>query len=212
MGRYKVWAHWNHSYDMPLSYLGPISCVFSSWIHFLDGSKNLFPSWATSGLTFRVAAMWWLDDYNILSLLIWQVTFLVHTLFSSFQSLSCPTLCDPMDGMRQASLSITNSRNLLKLMSIELEMPSDHLVLCRPLLLLPPIFSSIRVFYGESVLRIRWSKYWSFSFSISPSNEHSGQYFWIFTPCRSLNLKVEKIRTNLWSCLTKLHISLGIPP
>ena len=75
---------------------------------------------------------------------------------------------------RQASLSITNSQSLLKLMSIELVMPSNHLIFCRPLLLLPSIFPSIRVFSSESVLHIRWPKYWSFSFSISPSNENSG--------------------------------------
>src|SRR5574338_303224 len=75
---------------------------------------------------------------------------------------------------RQASLSITNSRSSLKLMSIESVMPSRHLILCRPLLLLPPIPPSIRVFSNESTLRMRWPKYWSFSFSISPSNEHPG--------------------------------------
>ena len=75
---------------------------------------------------------------------------------------------------RQASLSITNSRSLLKLMPIELLMPSSHLILCFPLLLLPPIPPSIRVFSNESTLRMRWPKYWSFSFSISPSNEHAG--------------------------------------
>ena len=74
----------------------------------------------------------------------------------------------------QASLSTTNSQSLLKLMSIELVMPSSHLILCRPLLLLPSIFPSIRDFSNESALRIRWPKYWSFSFSISPSNEHPG--------------------------------------
>ena len=72
------------------------------------------------------------------------------------------------------SLSITYSQSSLKLMSIESVMPSNHLILCRPLLLLPSIFPSIRVFSNESVLRIRWPKYWSFSFSISPSKEHSG--------------------------------------
>ena len=72
----------------------------------------------------------------------------------------------------QASLSITNFWSLLKLMSIELVMPSSHLILCRPLLLLPPIPPSIRVFSNESTLRIKWPKYWSFSFNISPSNEH----------------------------------------
>ena len=74
----------------------------------------------------------------------------------------------------QASLSITNSQSLLKVMSIESVMPSNHLILCRPLLLLPSIFPSIRVFSNEPVLRIRWPKYWSFSYSISPSNEYSG--------------------------------------
>ena len=75
---------------------------------------------------------------------------------------------------RQASLSITNSQSLLKLMSIGSVMPSNHLILCRPLLLLPSIFPGIKVFANESALRIRWLKYWSFSFSISPSNEYSG--------------------------------------
>ena len=80
----------------------------------------------------------------------------------------------PWTAACQASLSITNSRSLPKLMSIESGMPSNHLILCRPLLLLPSIFPSIRVFSNESVLCIRWPKYWSFSFNISPSNEHSG--------------------------------------
>ena len=79
----------------------------------------------------------------------------------------------PCTAARQPSLSITNSRSLLKLMSIELVMPFNHLILCRPLLLLPSIFPSIRVF-NESVLRIRWIKYWNLSFSISPCNEYSG--------------------------------------
>ena len=74
----------------------------------------------------------------------------------------------------QASLSITNSQSLLKLMSIESVMPCNHLILCHPLLLLPSIFPSIRVFSSKSVLRIRWPKYWSFSFSISPSGDYSG--------------------------------------
>ena len=86
----------------------------------------------------------------------------------------CPTPCDSWTAAHQASLSITNSQILLKLMSIESVMPSNHLVLCRPLLLLPLIFPCIKVFSNESVLHIRWPKYWSFSFSISPSNEHSG--------------------------------------
>ena len=80
----------------------------------------------------------------------------------------------PSTGACQTSLSITNSRSLLKLTSIKLVMPSNHLILCCPLLLWPSSFPSIRVFYSESVLCIRWPKYWSFSFSLSPSSEYSG--------------------------------------
>ena len=95
--------------------------------------------------------------------------------FSSVQSLSRVQLfATPWTAACQASLSITNSRSLLKLMSIESVMPSNDFILCRPLLLLPSIFPSIRVFSNESALCIRWPKYWSFSFSISPSNEYSG--------------------------------------
>ena len=94
-------------------------------------------------------------------------------LFSSVQSLSSVWLfASPWTVARQASLFITNSQSLLKLMSIELVMPSNHLIRCRPLLYLPSIFPNIRVFSNESVLHIRWPKYWSFS--ISPSNEYSG--------------------------------------
>ena len=95
---------------------------------------------------------------------------------SSVQSLGHVQLFETLWTIRhQAFQSITNSRGLLKLMSIESVMPSNHLILCRPLLLLPSIFpSSIRVFSNESVLLIRWPKYWSFSLSISPSNEYSG--------------------------------------
>ena len=95
--------------------------------------------------------------------------------FNSVQLLGCVQLfVTPWTIACQASLSITNSWNLLKLMSIELVMPSNHLILCCPLLLLPSIFPSIRVFSNETVLCIRWPKYWSFSFSISPSNEYAG--------------------------------------
>ena len=94
---------------------------------------------------------------------------------SSVQLLRCVQLfVTPWTAPFQASLSITNFWNLLKLMSIELVMPSNHLILSHPLLLLPSIFPSIRVFSNESALRIRWPKYWSFSFNVSPSNEHSG--------------------------------------
>ena len=92
---------------------------------------------------------------------------------TSVQSLSHIQLfATPWTATCQASLSITNSQSLLKLMLIELVMPSNHLILCHPLLLLPSIFPSITVFSNESALCIRWPKYWSFSFSISPSNEH----------------------------------------
>ena len=95
--------------------------------------------------------------------------------FSSVQSLSRVQLfVIPWTAACQASLSITNSWSLLKLMSIKLVMPSDHLILCHPLLLPPSIIPSIRVFSNESVLQIRWPKYWGFSFSISPSNKHPG--------------------------------------
>ena len=95
--------------------------------------------------------------------------------FSSVQSLSLVQLfATPWIAVCRASLSITNSQSLLKLMSIELVMPSNHLILCHPLLLPSSIIPSIRVFSNEFVLCIRWSKHWSFSFSISPSNEYSG--------------------------------------
>ena len=97
-----------------------------------------------------------------------------HPVYFSTVTQSCPTLCVPMDCSTQASLSITNSQSLFKVMSIESVMPSNHLILCHPLFLPPSIFARIRVFSTESVLPIRWPKYWSISFSISPSNEYSG--------------------------------------
>ena len=99
----------------------------------------------------------------------------IKYIFKSVSSVSqaCLTLCNPMVFTYQASLTITNSRSLLKLTSIESVMPSNHLILCHPLLLLPSIFPSIRVFSNESVLCIRWPKHWSFNFSISLSNESS---------------------------------------
>ena len=114
-------------------------------------------------------------------------------IFSSVQSLSRVLLfATPWTAACQASLSITNSRSLLKLMSIESVMPSSHLILCRPLLLLPPISPRIRVFSNESTLHMRWPKYWSFSLSISPSNEHPGLIFfrmdwWIFFQSKGLS-------------------------
>ena len=106
---------------------------------------------------------------------------MVMCLTCSFRKQLCPSsvqspsfFVTPWTAAHQASLSITNSGSLLKLMSIESVMPSNHLILCYPLLLLLSVFPSIRIFSNESVLSIRWPKYWSFSFSISPSNEYSG--------------------------------------
>jgi len=98
----------------------------------------------------------------------------LRTVQFSLVTQSCLTLSNPMTAARQASRFITNSWNLLKLMSIELVMPSNHLILCHPLLLSLSIFPSLRVFSNESVLCIRWPKYWSFSFNISSSNEYAG--------------------------------------
>ena len=108
------------------------------------------------------------------SILAWRIP-RTEKLGSSVQSLSSVQLfATPWTATRQASLSITNSQILLKLMSITSVMPSNHLILCHPLLLPPSIFPSIKVFSNESTLYIRWPKYWNFSFSISPSNEYSG--------------------------------------
>ena len=104
----------------------------------------------------------------------WLLWIMLQWRFSSVQSFSRTQLfATPGTAARQASLSITNSKSLLKLMSIESLMPSNHLILCHLLLLLPSIFPIIRVFSSKSVLHIGWPKYWSFSFSISPSNEYS---------------------------------------
>ena len=116
---------------------------------------------------------------------------------------SCLTLCNPMDCTHQASLSITNSQSLLKLMSIESVMPSNHLLLCCPLLHLPSIVSSIRVFSNESVLHITWPKNWNFSLSISPSNEYSA-----LISCRVDWLDLLAVQGTLKSLL-QYHISKG---
>ena len=101
-------------------------------------------------------------------------TLCFHLPFVVVVAQSCLTLYTPWTAACQASVSFTISRSLLKLISIEFVMPSNHLILCHPLLLLPSIFPSIRGFSSESALHIRWPNYWSFSFSISPSNEYSG--------------------------------------
>ena len=109
----------------------------------------------------------------------WYKTCIMSVSTIQFSSVpqSCLTLCNPWTIAWQASMSIPNSWSLLKPMSIESAMPSNHLLLCRPFLLPPSIFPSIRVFSNESALHIRWPKYWSFSFNISPFKEHSGLIF-----------------------------------
>ena len=149
---------------------------------------------------------------------------------SSVQSLSrVRFFATPWTAARQASLSITNSRSLLKLISIESVMPSNNLILCRPLLLLTSIFASIKVFSNESVIRTRWPKYWSFSFSISPSNEYSGlisfRMDWLdllavqgilksLLQHHSSSLMILKIPVALFSHLSNRHdvIPLGLLP
>ena len=137
------------------------------------------------------------------------------SLSSSVQLLSRVQLfAMPWTAARQASLSVINSQSLLRLTSIELVMPSNHLILCHPLLLPPSVFLSIRVFSNESVLRIRWVKYWSFSFNISPSSEYSGLISlgwtgWVSLLCKGLtrvfsNTTVQKhqffgAQLSLWS-------------
>ena len=127
--------------------------------------------------TFLLLQMWIklsLPQGNTVALIRSSGLFICCHQFSSFQPLSRVWLfATPWTAVYQASLSITSSRILLKLISIKLVMPSNYLILCRPLLFLPSIFPSIRVFSNESALHIRWPKYWSFSYNISPSNEHS---------------------------------------
>ena len=125
----------------------------------------------------------------------------------------------PWTATHQASLSITNSQSLLKLMSIELVMPSSHLILCCPLLLPPSIFPSIRVFSNESVLRIRWPKNWSFSVSISPSNEYSGlisfriDWLDLFAVQRTLKslLQHHSSKASILWCLASFMVQLSYP-
>ena len=127
--------------------------------------------WGCHALLYRGSSLSRDQTQTLMWLALADVFFTTSTTFSSVQSLSRVRLfVTPWTVARQASLSITNSQSLLKLMSIESVMPSNHLILCRPLLLLPSIFPSIRVFANRSVLLIKWPKYWSFSFNISSSN------------------------------------------
>ena len=147
--------------------------------------QQMLAVWSVVPLAFlnpacRFGSPWftyyWSLAWRILSItLLERETRAILYSISSAQSLSRVWLfATPWIAACQASLSITISRSSLRLVSIESVMPSSHLILCRPLLLLPPIPPSIRVFSNESTLRMRWPKYWSFSFSISPSNEYSG--------------------------------------
>ena len=125
---------------------------------------------------------------------------------------SCTTLCNPMNCSTPGLPSITNSQSLLKLMSIELVMPSNHLILCPPLLLLPSIFPSIRVFSNESALHIRWPKYWSFRFSISPFNEYSFPLGWTgLFPCSPMDSQ-ESSSTPQFESISSLALSFLYGP
>ena len=129
------------------------------------------------------------------------------------------TLCDPMDSSTPGVLSFTISRSLLKLMSIELVMPSNHLILCCPLLLVLLIFPSIRVFSNESLLHVRWPKYWSFRFSISTSNEYSGLNFFrmdwlnLLAVQRTLKnlLQHHSSKASILQCLAFFTVQLPYP-
>ena len=133
----------------------------------------------------------------------------------SVQSLSHIRLfVTPWTAAHQTSLSITNSRGLPTLMSIESVMPSNHLIFCRPLLLLPSIFPSIRVFSNESALHMRWPKYWSFSFNISPSNEHPGLIFrmdWLDLLAVQGTLKSLLQHHSICICKTKWNSTIKLP-
>ena len=141
-------------------------------------------------------------------------------MFSSVQLLSCVRLfATPWAAARQASLSITSTHSSPKLVSIELVMPFNHLILCRPLLLPPSVFPSIRVFSNESVLRIRWPKYCSFSFSICPSNEYSGlislRMDWLDLPAVQWTLKSllqhHSLKTSILWCSAFFKVQLSHP-
>ena len=163
--------------DARLNYLPEFAQTHVHWVNDAIQPSNplLPPSLPILNLLQHQGLFQWGDSspqvVKVLELQLWHQSL---QWISSVQSLSCIRLfATPWTVARQAFLSITNSQSLLKLISIELVTASNHLILCHPLLLPPSLSPSFRVFSNESVLHIRWPKYWSFSFSISPSNEHS---------------------------------------
>ena len=170
-----IWDHWEHSYTCGLV---SICEHFYEWEQY--NCKAAECTYVSIGRSYQWPKVVVTVHSQIPNLVkcSFQLPHILSIQFSSVQSLSCVRLfATPWIAARQASLSITNSQSSPKFMCIESVMPSSRLILCRPLLLLPPIPPSIRVFSKESTLRMRWPKYWSFSLSISPSNEHQGLIF-----------------------------------
>ena len=163
-------------------YIHPNSAKTFPFLYTLTNTCYLLSFWWSHSNRYEIIAHnnfnWHLKIYWSIPAVQYYINYrcIISVQFSSVTQ-SCPTLCGPMN---QHPMSITNSRSLLKLTPIESVMPSSHLILCLPLLLLPPISPSIRVFSSESTLRMRWPKYWSFSFSISPSNEHPAPLGWTY--------------------------------
>ena len=158
-----------------------LDITFPTKVHIVKAMVFPVVMYGHEGWTIKKAECWRIDGFELwcwrrLSRVIWTARISNQSILSSVQ-FSHSVVSDsatPWTTAHQASLSIANSRSLLKLMSIESVMPSSHLILCCPLLLLPPIPPSIRVCSNESTLHMRWPKYWCFTFSISPSNEHPG--------------------------------------
>ena len=195
IGRKLLWSDFCHMLYLPLLLLDPKNPVssffftlnqivtFLCWILLLSRGKGKVP-FLSFFFWIKLEDNWIKLEYNQIrnvkgETMVWWASIGLNpekpiSQFSSVQSLSHVQFCDPWTAACRASLSITNSQSLLKLMSIETVMPSNHLILCCPFLHLPSVFPSIRDFANESILHIRWPKHWSFSFSISPSNEYSG--------------------------------------
>ena len=144
--------------------------TLSFWIHYPMALFLWWADWHRSPSKRR--GQWLLRTEQLFHIWHWSLYELLLSLSSVAQS--CPALCNPMDCSMPGLPVHINSQSLLKLMSMESVMPSSHLILCHPLLLPPSVFPSIRFFSNDSVIHIRWPKYWSFCFSISPSNEYSG--------------------------------------